>query len=753
MILERDSSSAERHETLNTPQEVIAVYPWAVAMPDRILEDLHRGITPSTIRILLGLKPSDTGTPAAGMISPMRAWKNGEEDVEAVIHAIHADTTLFTVPIDPKRDDRGVHISDATFEYGLEGRLRNLTVAAAPVLPPRIAKGYLTFSHNQEGMVSILPLTPAELDEAMVNGQYQGYPLVESGSKIEPTTPGVVIDEENGLIRDGVLDRLSHFFRTVDRSITGAIAKRAFETASSYINLGELPEGADLASVYRHIRHNYSEERPEIADRIIQEAVEYVRNALFLDAYRTRESAVESHEYEGGDKLAWLMGETRAHFNNGTYGLDTLEIAAIETLQATSDRTGEGASVLNETTKTHELFESLWNETFTEALRKAGLQATDCFASRGAVTTKQQSDNLTHVSEIMIDLLGQSVGMDHDFAMAAVVQSFKFIPDMASQIESMTDIATVYQAHDLKNEVQSAQLAKLYHNSIVHENPKIRLESKRQLILILKTMFAMEVYNPIIERGNEYFDAAINEYFGQPDGGSVDATRFKKFDTRRGLDGRSRVIDKKPTKSLASFTRVSMQKSPEDIADVFAYSIVDKDGYGDDYSRAIEENHKSLIGFAQYVYTKFNAEGCEVTLKGHKTGGVENFTDWLEGHHEIHIDKAKRAGSKREMIVREKAVIQIRTPEGIVYNCEFSFYPFTRLSGKRAKLAEARQAGFMGWGEKFTDDRRYLVDRVADDLSGLVGLRSLYEYMFPAPFNPQVAHVKRERKNLKATTN
>jgi hypothetical protein len=514
MSAERSISPHEHREQLQPPESVVAVYPWAVAMPDQILKDLESCVNPSCIRVLLGQKPDNSGTLAAGMISPIRAHHEGEVTAKTVVDAIRADTTLYPVPIDLINGDGGVYIADNTFDYSVPGSKRRLTVSAAPVLPPRIAQGNLTFSDNQEGWSQIIPIRPEELTEAISTGQYRDRQLVESGSKAPPSSDGLQIDDENVRQRDRALDSLTAFFGEVDKKIKLEITRRAHKWASTQIDLGDFDNNPDLIGLYNLIHKELESDYPSVAVSIISEAVEFVRTNLFLDAYRQRESAVEHKEFEGGDTLAWLMQETRSHFNGGMYGVDALEAAAIETLQSRADTTGNGRAVLNETTHTYELFNDVWSEAFDEALRATGLRAADCFVAPGEVTTALHSDNLKRVSDMIIELLGTSIGKDRSFAMAAVVQSFKFLPYIAVEIEKEVEDASMYQAHDVKNEVQTALIAKLYHNAMTHENPKIRFESKRQLWIILKYLYAMEDYIPIIEGGNEYFDTAINEFFG-----------------------------------------------------------------------------------------------------------------------------------------------------------------------------------------------------------------------------------------------
>jgi hypothetical protein len=761
MNLETRSNTLQSASELLTSHEqrinVVAVYPWSVRMPQEFLRSLKLGEDPSAIDVYLGQKPDDSNTPASGTWSPMRAYaQNCEDPFKDVVAAVRGDTTLYIPPTTYKQGSTpdGVFISDP-YPYSLVGQARSVRVGTVQVLPPAVTRNAFTLGRNQEGLVGLKPLSTREFAQIIHEGQHEGRPVVESSAMGPADNEHVVITPEEAASKDVQLEKLCSFFDDTNDAVRRAIEDRARSVAGQYYTIDGI-DAMDLPTLYSTLSELNDPGQPDLADLIVLEAVEHVRNDMFLKEYKKRgvEDRFDGETTE--DQIGMRLNRLRKHFNGGTFGVEVLEQTALESMHD-SDKL-EKRTVLNEPTGSYEDFNIFWASLFTEAMDRlndtSSTQMTldSCFPKPGSVLSPDQEEvrrqNLSRLTESMKEVMAEKLGKPKKFVNEAIKTSRSFLPyvtDMAERIlDRDKEIASSPDPVVPELNVPRAQLAGLYYYSRIHPDPIVRFEANRQLFLVLKTIFAKEVYDPIMKRGSEVFMKLVEDFFGDPTGESIaDVSGIAQAQVRT-KNGLTYGVDVKQPKFLESVIRKSMMRSVEDIHDFFSIGVVRVDDGTPNFDHIVQ-NRLTMRLFIDSIKDKYPDSRYEVTISGRKIAGTENFLKALTGNTGVKEDERKRAGSHREAIIRDKMIVRIFDKvDRVTDECEFNFYPVRDLNGEG--LSTLRAAGFMGWSERLKDDEGYGYRRLVEDMKGMSGMRSQYEMLRPSALYDKTVDIHKAKR-------
>lgn len=103
--------------------DIVRVFPWAVAMADRVAEDLEHGVEPCLIRVLLGRK-SDESVISPNMLTPIggkRRSEHGETKLDAAYRETEEESTIALFPwINDGKSKELIHVSSQNFTYAMD---------------------------------------------------------------------------------------------------------------------------------------------------------------------------------------------------------------------------------------------------------------------------------------------------------------------------------------------------------------------------------------------------------------------------------------------------------------------------------------------------------------------------------------------------------------------------------------------------------------------------------------------------------
>lgn len=748
------------------PLDVVRVFPWVIAMADKVAQDLRIGEEPDLIRVLLSQK-SDNSKISPLKLTPIggaRRSEKHEDKMTAAYRETREETTITLFPYNPLVGEGSSNIfrSKKNFTYSIkppEGlditdeqkvsylRPRRVSLVSLPALPPRIAKGHFP-NDQKDNLERIVPLPVSQLAHVFKEGEHEGVPIVGHCSKRESGDTIRIIGEEKAK-RNSQLDELVKFLNGVNQRIKEDLLRRLrCEHVSTLLEAYErllLEHEGDEDGAYTQLKNSLDSMRLNMYAEYFR-AVEKQGNGKNGNISHGANGVEGNVSHDGDGRLKRHANILRESFSHGSRGTEILHLLPLYT---------QSDVIKAKTTKSSVAFEEFLFELFDKSVDK--VSPTDqeweeskmikLFLPSGeSLPIHQRVDFAEKLQKAALEEIAQLFNLSSAYVDQVWHETQRFFPEFGKIVRSENNILQdkIRQAHELRNEVSNAGLPELIVRYMHDPESLIRFEAGRQLFIFLKILFEKERYDELVDKGNEPFRFAVEEFFGRRDMDRREISiRGRPYPLRK-TEKYMTLVDQKPEKDIISYIRVATEKSSEDINDIFAYSIVlwnslsNGERTADGTTSQINKTQEMIGDFLTTLKTNYypEEEGFKVEVLNDHADALGRFIKYKKrgvSQAELQQLSGKRTGSMGDFIVRRKMLVKITKPDGQDYMCEFAFYPFAQLD------AESVNAGFMGWEEKLQDDSKYTLRRIVNQLKGAQGLQSLYELFFPSHFYPFVA--------------
>lgn len=362
-------------------------------------------------------------------------------------------------------------------------------------------------------------------------------------------------------------------------------------------------------------------------------------------------------------------------------------------------------------------FTFLKNKRFVDEGENVDIEAYRLYMTSKNVTLSEKQEMINSLDVTFREKLRKTFNLSEEQLNFVLYQINSFFREISNEMKVADPglVEGLYQDFTIMNEVNNASLGNLlslFSAGDIKENSKrvekkIRFESGRHLLLLLKGLIALPSYRKMeLDARSGNLQSAVNTFFGSViEETSVrleGSNRYMKVGNRE-KNGHKIIVDFKPIKTFASLLRKSFEERLDDIHDLLSVNIVLYDDTGDNI-----EFSKGLVNeFITYLRDEFKR--LDVSTGDIRTYGTERYSKG-EGLGNI---SGRRKGSMGGRLVRTKMIIQL----GNEY-MELVIYPFRSIEDSE----------FWGWRQKISDDKDYVVRRL---LSGQNGIPSTYDLFFP----------------------
>ena len=773
-------------------KNVSRAFPYASRTPQSILENLDRYIRNPNgripiIEVFLAHKTNksqysaDNLSPIGGKMSP------DESAFEAAYRKINEETTLKCFPLKPK-DNIRFSIKES-FKYDVIGNnqlneKREVYFSVIPVINPEIVTSVYPVQEDSK-IDGLFGLSIEELSQAFDTGQHKdktsGKTFLLQGHITKLEKPlDIALNKGNKQEKNDMLDKVIHILTQqelksrsalYDRLAFLAIFKMGFSQEDLPIAPLQIAEKINEMQKFQHsedksdgleelltiLKNNFGDK----FNQFFTEAYSTLLSRLYMNYFRNREEKYidrsikkNINQKEEGlvDQILFYEAkEIKERMINGNFSTDVLHFLPLYINMEQSFK-GKTTRLITELTR---FMRDLTKEATLEGPYKNLDSLNKFFADENiSLETKLKyfqefDDQLTNILEKVFHVSKRSI-------VNAWSLATRFIPDLADETKNADPkLSQLYQFHELRNEIANSSLGQtllLALGADIKENgtdwPILKFEALRQLTFFLKILFEKPLYDNIIAKKPHPVDLAINKFFGPVILSKIitlnnnGKTKKMRITHRKSLDGYEFIIDEKPVKTLISAVRKSLEENVENISDIQSCAIVlpdDKYNHLTTKQRVdfINQQADMFIGFLQTEY-----RGMNIYIKEDKNT-FDNFI--AAANNESVLQDGKRTGSIGDLLIRRKIKIGMTSKEtDDSYNYEIVFYPFEKLHGKSFKDEDILiLKKVMGWKEKMEDDPLYSLRRIIYPLRGALGLKSIYELLFPPSLYPELIHEMR----------
>ncbi|KKP61087.1 MAG: hypothetical protein UR54_C0005G0019 [Candidatus Roizmanbacteria bacterium GW2011_GWA2_34_18] len=793
----------EREAVKISVVEVSRAFPYAFRTPQSILASLDKyllypnGKIP-IIEIFLAHKTKKSKY-SANYLAPIGGkMLPGESILQTAYRKIHEESTLACSPLIEKEDNR--FSIDESFNYDIASNghnpyeKRKVHFSIVSVINPLIVTSIYPIQEDSK-IDGFIGLSVDELDQAFNSGTYidittgETFPLQGHITRLK-NSPDTNLTERNRNARTKVLNKAIHILKQQELRARNTLYDKLVFLAVTKMGLSEeklpliplkIKEEIDATQIFQRVRDksNKLEElliilKNTFGDNFNQfftEAYSAVLGELYMNHFREQEEKnidrpikrkkrrrgiieflKRKKENSVDEVLFYEARAIRKKMVNGNFSVDVLHFLPlfINMEQSFKGRTTrlivELARFMRDLTKKITLEGPYRN---LDELKEFFMDQNILLETKLEYSQKLNEQLLTVLAEIF--------QTDQKSIIDAWTLASRFIPDLAEEAKNANPkMSQFYQFHELRNEITNSSLGQTLLLALgvdLKDNGTdwsiVKFEALRQLTFFLKILFEKPIYENIIKKKPHPVDFGINSFFGPVVDKRViilnsnGVERKMPITYRRGgLNSDQLIIDEKPVKSLRSVVRKSLEERVDNIADIQSCAIVLPD---DIYNHLKPEERIDFInnqadGFVEFL--KSNYPSWQIEIMQDK----DTFDNYMKAVKKQQIsDGGKRTGSKGDLLIRRKIKLKMtdnKTKDS--YNYELVFYPFEEFNGVSYQEAEEdRLKGLMGWKEKIEDDPSYLLRRLVYPLRGALGLKSIYELLFPPFLYPELVEQMR----------
>ncbi len=777
--------------------DVSRAFPYAFRTPKSILQSLDKyALNPNRkipiIEIFLAHKTRESRY-SANYLSPIGGkMLPGESASQTAYRRIHEESTLACSPLEEK-EDRKFSIS-GSFNYDVTSNSdnpyekRKVHFSVIPVVNPQIVTSIYPIQEESK-IDGFFGLSIDEMIQAFNSGRHKDqvtgdkFPLQGHITKLK-NAPDTILSEQNRHERSKMLNKVTYILKQQELKARSALYDRLVFLAVTKM---EFPE-ENLPIVPLKITDIRTEkqklQRMGIKSNKLEELLIILKNTfgsdfnpLFIEAYsavlgnlymthfRDQEEKYKNRpimrKKSGFDILGFLKRKKEKSVSkilfyeaeiiknkmiNGNFSTDILHFLPLFINMEQSVK-GRTTRLIVELTR---FIRDLTKEITIEEPYKSLDKLKEFFIDQN-ILLETKLEYSQKFNERLVDILAKIFQTDQKSIMETWSLASRFIPDLAEETKNADPkLSQLYQFHELRNEIANSSLGQALLLALgvdLKDNGTdwsiIKFEALRQLTFFLKILFEKPIYENIIKKKPHPVDLAINSFFGPVVDNKViilnsNGVELKMPITyRRGLNGDEFIIDEKPVKSLKSAVRKSLEENIEHIADIQSCAIVSPNEI---YNHLKPEKRINFINqqadeFVEFL--KFNYPNWQIETMEDK----DTFDNYNAAMNDQQIsDGGKRTGSKGDLLIRRKIKLKMTDKKSKdSYNYELVFYPFEKNRDISYQEAEKdRLKSFMGWSEKIEDDPSYSLRRLIFPLRGALGLKSIYELLFPPSLYPEL---------------
>lgn len=782
---------------------VSRAFPYAFRTPQSILESLdkyllHPNGKISIIEIFLAHKTKESRY-SANHLSPIGGkMLPGESVLQTSYRRIHEESTLVCSPLKEKDDSR--FSIDGSFDYDIHGNgeypyeKRRVSFFVVPVVNPQIVTSIYPIQENSK-IDGFFGLSINELIQAFILGKHKDqvtgeeFPLQGHITKLR-NAPDTTLSKRSRHKRSKMLNKVTYILKQQElRARSTLYDKLAFLAITK---MGFSEESLPIAplKITQKINETQKLQRMGVKSDKLEELLIILKNTFrddfnpfFIEAYsavlgnlymtyfRDQEEKYKNipikRKEQERDILEFLRRKKEKPFSknlfyeaevikermvNGNFSTDILHFLPLFINMEQSVK-GRTTRLIVELAR---FMRDLTKKITTEGPYK-NLDELRNFFKDQDILLETKLEYSQKFNERLVDILAKIFRTDQKSIADAWILASRHIPDLAEETKNADPkLSQLYQFHELRNEIANASLGQTLLLALgvdLKDNgtdwPIVKFEALRQLTFFLKILFEKPIYENIIKKKPHPVDFGINSFFGPVLDNRIiilesnGVERKMPITYRRGLNGDELIVDEKPVKSLRSAVRKSLEENIENIADIQSCAIVLPNEI---YNHLKPEQRIDLInkqtdGFVEFL--KSNYPSWQIEIMEDK----DTFDNYMKAVKNQQVsDGGKRTGSKGDLLIRRKIKLKMtdkKTRDS--YNYELVFYPFEKFNGISYQEAEeSRSKGLMGWREKMEDDPSYSLRRLVYPLRGALGLKSVYELLFPPSLYPELVEEMRK---------
>ncbi|MBI5127518.1 hypothetical protein HZA76_03645 [Candidatus Roizmanbacteria bacterium] len=782
-------------------------FPFAFRTPESILKSLdnylqHPNGGIPIIEVFLAHKTKESKyssnhlAPIGGKMLP------GESVIQTAYRRIHEESTLVCSPLKEKEDSR--FVVDGSFNYDVTGKdeknpyeKRRVSFTVVPVVNPQIMTSIYPIQEDSK-IDGFYGLSIEELNLAFNSGHHtdsisnETFPLQGHITKLKDA-PDMTDSKSNRIERRKMLGEVTRILRQQEQRARSILYDNLVLLALGKMGFAEenLPiPGAELT---KNVTPDEQFQRMKLKSEKLEELMVILKNSLgenfkefFTEAYSKvlgqvymthfRENEEKHYTLAAKEKkrlserlLAFLKIKKekpiygvlfneaeviRERMVNGNFSTDVLHFLPLFINMKDSFK-GRTTRLIIELAR---FMRDLTKEAIIGGPYKSLDELREFFVDDNILLDTKLFYS-QRFNKRLVEIISKVFNTDKKAVEDAWTLASRFIPELAEETKNADPkLSKLYQFHELRNEVTNLSLGNTLLLALgvdIKDNgtdwPIVKFEALRQLTFFLKILLEKPIYENIIKKKPHPIDFSINKFFGPVVDNRViilnhnGEQRKMPITYRRGLDGNEFIVDEKPLKSLRSAVRKSLEENIEGIADIQSCAVVLPNELYDHLNSEqrigfINQQAESFLEFLNVNYPSWDI------VKMEDKNTFDNFEAAIKN--EQVSETGKRTGSKGDLLIRRKIKLRMtdrKTRES--YNYELVFYPFEEFDGENyyEKEEEKSQSkGLMGWREKMEDDPAYSLRRLIFPLRGALGLKSIYELLFPPSLYPELVKEMRE---------
>lgn len=769
---------AKESEVAQNPVvDVSRAFPYAFRTPQNILDSLDKYLAHPNgkipiIEIFLAHKTKESKY-SANHLSPIGGkMLPGESPLQTAYRRVHEESTLVCSPLQEEYWNR--FFIDGSFNYDVAGNgsqpyeKRRVHFSVFPVVNPQIVTSVYPIQEDSK-IDGFFGLSIAELNQAFDSGKHTDkatgkiFPLQGHITKLR-NIPDITLSKGNRHERTRILNKVTQIIKYQESKARSILYdKLAFLAVTKMGFSGEnLPKVKDKSNKLEDLLVILKNSFGDKFNQFFTEAYSAVLGQLYMTHFRIQEEKykdrpIRKHrsgileflklkkETQINKTLLAEAEEIKERMVKGNFSTDVLHFLPLFINMEQSVK-GRTTRLIVELAR---FMRDLTKETTINGPYRSIDELKEFFKDSN-ILLETKLEYSQKFDERLVNILAAVFQTDQKSITGAWTSASRFIPDLAEDAKSADQkLSRLYQFHELRNEVANSSLGQTFLLALgvdLKDNgtdwPVVKFEALRQLTFFLKILFVNPVYEDIVRRKPHPVDLAINSFFGPVVDNRLiilnekSVKRKMPVTYRRTLNGDELIIDEKPTKSLRSTVRKGLEENIEDIADIQSSAVVLPNEI---YNHLKPDERINFInqqadGFLEFLKSNYPSWQIEI-MEDYNT--FNNYKNALNG--QPVSDGGKRTGSKGDLLIRRKIKLKmIDKKSKDSYNYELVFYPFEQFKDiSYEEAGEERLTGLMGWREKMEDDPSYSLRRLVYPLRGALGLKSIYELLFPPSLYPE----------------
>ncbi|MFH0979360.1 MAG: hypothetical protein V1803_00185 [Candidatus Roizmanbacteria bacterium] len=788
--------------------DVSRAFPYAFRTPESILQSLdkysqHPNGKISIIEVFLAHKTKES-IYSANHLSPIGGkMLPGESASQTAYRRIQEESTLACSPLEEKDDSR--FSIDGSFNYDISGdknnpyEKRRVRFCVVPVINPQIVTSIYPIQEDSK-IDGFFGLSIEELNQAFISGKYidkvtnEVFPLQGHITKLK-NTPDTTLSKQNKHERTRMLNKVTQILKQQESKARSALYDKLVFLAVTRMGFSE----ENLPIIPRRITEKIDEkqqlQRIGIKSKNLEQLMIILKNTfgtdsnpLFVEAYssvlgqlymnhfrdqeeKNKERSIKIKEQKPNilgflkpkkekpvNKVLFYEAESiKDRVVNGNFSTDVLHFLPLFINMEQSFK-GRTTRLIIDLAR---FMRDLTKETTAEGPYKNLDELKEFFKDQN-ILLETKLGYSQKFDERLTNILAKVFQTDQESIIEAWSLAARFIPDLADETKNAdSKQSQLYQFHELRNEVANASLGQTLLLALgvdLKENRTdwkiLKFEALRQLTFFLKILFEKPIYQNIIKQKPHPIDFGINKYFGSVVDSRVivlnnnGLTRKMPITYRKSIKGDLFIIDEKPVKTFISAVRKSLEENIENIADIQSCAIVLPNEI---FNHLKPKERTDFInqqadGFLEFLQNNFPSWHVEI-MEDKNT--FNNFKAAI--NNQKISDSGKRTGSKGDLLIRRKIKLKMTDEKSKDnYHYELVFYPFEEFNGTSyLEVEENKLTDLMGWKEKMEDDPSYSLRRLVYPLRGALGLKSIYELLFPPSLYPElIEEMRRSSVNV-----